>query len=216
MALAFSTRLELPHGKAALEKLSLAHADDLFAVFQDDPDVWRYFIGPQPRTLDATRAMIEANTKKAESGSSVTLAIIERGNGRAIGSTSVFDYDAQHRGCEIGFTWVAAPLRRTSVNTECKFLLLRHLFEQCGVVRVQLKCDARNERSQAAILRIGAKFEGRLRKHRVLHDGFIRDTMMYSVIDDEWPTVKAKLLEMLGPTATTSQEPIPQPRVGRD
>lgn len=198
MALEFPMRLELSAGRAAIEPVNQGHAEDLFAIFEADPDVWRHFIGPQPRTLEATRVMIEGGMNKAASGKSVSLAVVERATGRAIGSTAVYEYDAEHRSCEIGFTWLAPAFRRTSVNTECKFLLLRHLFEQCRLVRVQLKCDARNEKSQAAILRIGAKFEGRLRKHRVLHDGFIRDTMMYSVIDDEWPEVKRRLVELLG------------------
>ncbi|MFN0137722.1 MAG: GNAT family N-acetyltransferase [Phycisphaerae bacterium] len=202
--IAIAHDLYLPAGSARLTPLRPEHARDVFAVFRDEPEILRYFTDAQPQTLQQTDAMIADAVRKAADDVSVALAIVEQASGKCIGSTTVFDIHQKNRSCEIGFTWVAAPFRRTSVNTECKFLLFRQLFEQCGLLRVQLKCDARNERSQAAILRIGAKFEGRLRKHRVLHDGFIRDTMMYSVIDDEWPMVKAKLLEMLGPAAAAS------------
>jgi RimJ/RimL family protein N-acetyltransferase len=101
------------------------------------------------------------------------------------------------RGLEIGGTWYAPEFQRTAVNTECKFLLLRHAFEELRAIRVQLKTDMRNERSQRAIERLGAIREGVLRNHMILPDGRYRDSVFYSILDTEWPGVKARLLEML-------------------
>ena len=103
---------------------------------------------------------------------------------------------------EIGWTWIARPWQRTALNTEAKYLMLRHAFETLGALRVELKTDALNARSRAAILRIGALEEGVLRKHAVTESGRVRDTVYFSVIDDEWPRVKARLEQMLaGPRA---------------
>ncbi|HRJ48186.1 MAG TPA: GNAT family protein, partial [Opitutaceae bacterium] len=120
-------------------------------------------------------------------------AVIRRADGRAVGSTSYLDIAPEHRRIEIGWTWLGAEARRTAINTECKYLLLRHAFETLGCGRVQLKTDARNLRSQAAIERIGAKREGVLRRHLVMPDGFVRDTVMFSILAEEWPAVKARL-----------------------
>src|SRR5262249_42711802 len=106
------------------------------------------------------------------------------------------------RGLEIGGTWIGKPWQRTAINTEAKYLLLRHAFEDLGAVRVQLKTDGRNLQSQAAIGRLGARFEGGLRKHMLVRDGFIRDTVMYSIIDWEWPARKTELEAKMTQTAT--------------
>jgi RimJ/RimL family protein N-acetyltransferase len=113
--------------------------------------------------------------------------------GGLVGSTRYMDIQAAHKGVEVGWTWYSPTLQGTVVNPECKFLLLRHAFEDWGAVRVQIKTDVRNERSQRAILKLGAKFEGKLRNHRIRRDGTLRDTMMYSITRDEWPAVKAGL-----------------------
>ncbi len=112
--------------------------------------------------------------------------------------TSYLDIRPQDRALEIGFTWVAKPYQATAVNPECKYLLLRHAFEEQGAVRVQLKTDLRNLQSQAAIAKLGAVREGVLRKHMVMPDGHVRDTVMYSVTNDEWPAVRRRLEERLG------------------
>ncbi len=115
------------------------------------------------------------------------------GSGGVIGSTRYMDIQASQKGVEIGWTWYSPSLQGTVVNPECKLLLLKHAFEDWGAVRVQIKTDVRNDRSQRAILKLGAKFEGKLRNHRIRRDGTLRDTMMYSIIRDEWSTVKAGL-----------------------
>ena len=120
-------------------------------------------------------------------------AQIEQVTGRVVGSTTYLDISRRDRRLEIGSTWIGKPWQRTGVNTEAKYLLLRHGFEDLGAVRVQLKTDKRNLQSQAAIERLGAVREGVLRKHMLVHDGVIRDTVMYSIIADEWPSVKQRL-----------------------
>lgn len=114
-----------------------------------------------------------------------------------MGSKSYLDVAPEHLRIEIGWTWLGAPARRTAVNTECKLLLLRHAFETLGCGRVQLKTDGRNLRSQTAIARLGAVREGVLRKHVILPDGFVRDTVMFSITADEWPGVRARLEDFL-------------------
>ena len=114
-------------------------------------------------------------------------------SGGVIGSTRYMDIQSSQKGVEVGWTWYSPRLQGTVVNPECKLLLLRHAFEDWGAVRVQIKTDVKNERSQRAILKLGAKFEGKLRNHRIRRDGTLRDTMMYSIVRDEWPVVKAGL-----------------------
>lgn len=113
--------------------------------------------------------------------------------GRAVGCSSFLDIRSAHRGLEVGFTWIASWARGTKVNPEAKLLMLGFAFERLGALRIQLKCDARNEHSAAAIAKLGARFEGRLRRHIVMPDGYVRDTMMFSVTDAEWPEVRAGL-----------------------
>ena len=120
-------------------------------------------------------------------------ATVERSSGRAIGSTRFMNIDRANRRVEIGSTWIAPPWQRTAVNTEAKYLMLRHAFEVWGCMRVELKTDALNQKSRNAILRIGAKEEGTLRRHLVTWTGRVRDTVYFSILDDEWPEAKRKL-----------------------
>lgn len=179
-----------------LEPLGLQHAGDLYAAAQD-PDIWRYMPMDPSAAPTALRAWIAAALDAQAAGSELPFAILDHATGRALGSTRYLNISARDHGLEIGWTWLARPARRTAVNTECKYLLLRHAFEAHGAVRVQLKTDRRNTVSQAAIERIGAAREGTLRKHMLVANGYIRDTVMYSVTDDEWPGVKVRLESML-------------------
>lgn len=119
-------------------------------------------------------------------------------DGRAVGVSSYNDVRPEHRGLEIGGTWIAKPYQGTFVNPECKYLMLRHAFETLGAIRVQLKTDLRNLQSQRNIEKLGATKEGVLRKHMLLPDGYQRDSVMYSITDDEWPEVRARLEARLG------------------
>lgn len=180
-----------------LEPLTRAHAPGLFAV-AGEAEIWRYLPVPEPRSLAAMEAIIEAALAEAARGMRLPFAILARADGRVCGSTSYLDIAPIHRRIEIGWTWLGAAARRTAVNTECKLLLLQHAFEALGCGRVQLKTDARNLRSQAAIGRLGAQREGVLRQHMLMPDGFMRDTVMYSLIAGEWPETKRRLQQWLG------------------
>ena len=175
-----------------LEPLAARHMGDL-APFCADRDLWRYMSFGDMGRPDALRVWLGEALEEQERGEGLAFAVVEAATGRAAGSTSLYDISVQHRRLEIGRTWLGRPYQRTALNTEAKFLLLGHCFEALGCHRVQIKTDARNTRSQAAIARIGATREGVLRAHMVMPDGFVRDTVMYSVIAAEWPAVRAHL-----------------------
>ena len=132
-----------------------------------------------------------------EKGADIPFVVIHKSSGRIAGATRYMEFRAAHRGVEIGGTWYGAEFRRTAVNTECKYLLLRHAFEVMDCIRVQFKTDLRNERSQRAIERIGAVREGVLRNHMILPDGTIRHSVYYSILATEWPDVKQRLEALL-------------------
>jgi RimJ/RimL family protein N-acetyltransferase len=176
-----------------LEPLTPEHAADLFAALRVDPSIWRWRTVTPPETLDGMRRQIADALEAQARGDIVAFAQVELATGRAVGGTTYMSISRKDRGLEIGNTWLGKPWQRTGINTEAKYLLLRHAFEVLGAVRVQLKTDRRNVQSQAAIERLGAVREGILRKHILLADGFLRDTVLYSIIDDEWPAVKTGL-----------------------
>src|ERR1700688_2877130 len=124
-------------------------------------------------------------------------------SGQLIGSTRFMNIDHPNRGVEIGSTWIVPARQRTAVNTEAKYLMLRHAFDVWNCIRVELKTDALNQRSRNAILRIGAKEEGTLRKHLITWTGRVRDSVYFSILDTEWPEVKAKLEAMLAGKAAS-------------
>jgi RimJ/RimL family protein N-acetyltransferase len=189
-----------------LEPLSEDHARDL-AESGGEPSIWRFMPRRPIADIEDARAMIRGALDAARDGSQVPFAIVARladgSAGPAVGSTRYLDIRREHRGLEIGWTWLGRAWQRTPVNTECKLLLLGHAFDALGALRVQLKTDARNLVSQRAIERIGGVREGVLRSHMVMPDGFVRDTVMYSITAAEWPVVKGRLESRLrdGPDA---------------
>lgn len=180
-----------------LEPLRVAHAEELWPA-ASEPDIWR-FMGYDVRTADDLRAWIQDRVAAQVAGTALPFVQRDARTGVAFGSSSLFDWDAAHRGVEIGHTWIGASHRRSAANTEAKLLLMTHAFERLGAIRVQLKTDDRNARSKAAIQRIGARPEGVLRSHRIMPDGFRRDSAYFSVLASEWPEVKARLVKMLDP-----------------
>lgn len=174
-----------------LEPLTMDHLDALCEVGLDE-DLWRW-IPIQVRTRDEMAAYVRMALQWQADGTALPFATVERGAGRAIGSTRYMNIDKANRHVEIGGTWIGRAWQRTAVNTEAKYLMLRHAFEQLGCHRVELKTDVLNEKSRNAILRIGAKQEGIFRKHVVCASGRVRDSVFFSVIDSEWPDVKTAL-----------------------
>ncbi|HEY0864754.1 MAG TPA: GNAT family protein [Lacunisphaera sp.] len=175
-----------------LEPLGPGHVAGLFAAAT--PEVFRYLLIPPFRTAaDADKYVADALAAQA-TGAEVAFATVSQEDGRVVGTTRFLDIRRPHRGLEIGWTWISPGAQRTAVNTEAKYLMLRQAFEGWGALRVQLKTDANNAQSRAAILRLGASFEGVLRKQMLRpHDGYERDTAMFSIIAPEWPAVKAGL-----------------------
>jgi len=180
-----------------LEPLSEAHHADLAAVGLDE-ELWRWIPTPV-RTPQEMSGYIQTALEEQSRGVSLPFALIEKTSGRAIGSTRYGNIDRAHHRVEIGWTWVAPPWQRTGVNTEAKYLLLRHAFETLGCIRVELKTDSLNERSRNAILRIGAREEGTFRNHMITSSGRIRHTVYFSILDSEWLGVKSGLQSRMIP-----------------
>lgn len=179
-----------------LEPLSLErHGEGLVAVGLD-PDLWRLATARIETAADL-RTYVEHALADQAAGRALPFATIERAGGRIVGSTRFMSFAVPHRRVEIGCTWIAKPWQRTAINTEAKYLMLRHAFETWGCRRVELKTDTRNERSRQAMLRLGCVAEGIHRKHMVTGRGEVRDTVFYSVVDDEWPAVRVRLEGLL-------------------
>jgi RimJ/RimL family protein N-acetyltransferase len=152
---------------------------------------------PELAQIDDMRGWVREILSRAEKGTDLPFVAIHLASGRLAGTTRYLNIMPGDRGLEVGGTWYGLEFQRTPVNTECKYLLLRHAFETLGCIRVQLKTDLRNERSQKAIERIGAKKEGVLRNHMILPDGRIRHSVFYSILDSEWSDVKKNLEAMM-------------------
>ncbi len=150
-------------------------------------------LGPL-RTREAVDRRIDEGQRLEERDEAYAFAVVLKKEGRVIGSTAYLSIKARYKRAEIGSAWYSPSMWGTAVNPECKFLLLKHAFEDWGAVRVELGTDSNNVHSQRAILKLGAKFEGKLRNYGIRPDGTVRDSMLYSIIDKEWPEVKSKLL----------------------
>ena len=174
-----------------LEAIDERHAPGIFEVMRDD-EVCRYLAWDPPKSLDETLALVREAKDAMARGQAIVYAQVWNATGRAIGSTRLLDVRPADRQAEIGSTFLGRDYWRTPANTESKYLFLRHCFESLGCVRVALKTDGRNLRSQEAIARLGAVREGVLRRHMRIKN-YQRDTVYFSILDDEWPAVKARL-----------------------
>ena len=179
-----------------LEPLTAAHAEPLWP-HADEPAIWLFMPYGEVNTVDRLREVINILLRRQSAGTDLCFAVIDLNSNMPVGMTRYMTIETANRGLEIGGTWYGKAFRRTAVNTECKYLLFQHAFEVLGCIRVQIKTDLRNERSQRAIERIGASREGVLRKNIIMPDGFQRSSVMYSVIDEEWPSVKQRLENLL-------------------
>lgn len=175
-----------------LEPLGPDHAADLLVAAAHD-EIWTYLDEPTPRTPEMVESLIRDALHDLSQGTRLPFAIIDVESGRAVGSTSYIDIRPRDRAVEIGWTWMTLGVWGTGANTEAKFLLLAHAFEEQNAGRVAIKTDLRNQRSQKAIEKLGATREGVWRNHRILSDGTYRHSVYYSVIDSEWPAVRDRL-----------------------
>ncbi|HEY4312361.1 MAG TPA: GNAT family protein [Pirellulales bacterium] len=181
-------RITLSGRVVRLEPLAMSQAEDLVAAAS--PEIFTNTFPPpefSPAGFQAVIGYLGSLTDWCP------FAIVSQETGKAVGMTCFLDIRPRDRNLEIGFTWIAKALQGTAVNPECKYLLLQHAFEDQHAIRVQLKTDSRNQQSQRAIEKLGAVREGILRRHMIMPDGYIRDTVMYSITDEEWPAVKERL-----------------------
>lgn len=187
-----------------LEALEARHLDGLVAAAAQDPSLYQW--SPIPQGGAQAKAYIETAVASREAGNACPFAIVRVSDGKVVGSTRFFDLErwawplghARHGRCEpdtceLGYTWLSREAIRTTANTEAKLLMLTYAFEVWHALRVCLHTDVRNERSRAAIERIGGKFEGILRAHRIAADFIARDSVRYSIVAAEWPEVKRRL-----------------------
>lgn len=185
--------LTLEGSVVRLEPIRREHAKMFWEVAKNDlEDIFRW-IPYTMRSQEDFQRLVAKVFEEQERGESVAFATLERSSGRVIGSTRFMNIDRANRRVEIGSTWIAPAWQRTAVNTEAKYLMLRHAFEVWGCIRVEFKTDALNQKSRNAILRIGAKEEGTLRRHVITWTGRVRDSVYFSILDNEWPEAKAKL-----------------------
>jgi RimJ/RimL family protein N-acetyltransferase len=181
--------------RVRLEPLRPAHIEGIWEAGRFE-EIWTY-MSIVIREPEDARVFVEQAMHNEREGIELPFAIIDQSNGTVIGSTRFLHIARKDRGLEIGFTWLTPSVWKTQVNTECKWLLLRHCFDHLGCIRVQLKTDSRNLNSQRAIARIGGVREGVLRNHMVVRDGYIRDSVYFSIVDREWPAVDEKLQLLL-------------------
>jgi RimJ/RimL family protein N-acetyltransferase len=179
-----------------LQPLTLDHVPGLFAA--SDPSIWKYMLYGDITTESDMRNWVLEMLERAKGGTDLPFAVVDLASGNELGATRYLEIRPQHHGLEIGGTWYGPKFQRTGINTECKYLLLKHAFETLGCIRVQFKADSRNERSINAIKRIGAKSEGLFRNHMILPDGTYRHSAYFSILADEWPEVKKNLEKKQG------------------
>jgi RimJ/RimL family protein N-acetyltransferase len=178
--------------------MEMRHAADLLSAGQD-PDIWAYMAARPDHSLEAMQAWISTALHAQALGTELPFVIVHLATNTVVGSTRYMTITPEHRGLEIGWTWLGPAARRTAVNTECKYLLLQHAFEVHGAIRVQLKTHHQNFRSQNAIARLGAVREGVLRNHIIMPDGSYRHSVYFSILASEWPQVKSNLEAKLRP-----------------
>lgn len=179
-----------------IEPLNESHAQGLYDIGQVADD-WLYMPRPCFQSVEDTLSWIAEAQQLAAEKTHISFVIRRKADQKILGSTRFLNIRCRDRSLEIGYTWLGKEAQRTQVNTEAKLLLLGHAFETLKAIRVELKTDARNLRSQQAITRLGAKREGVFRKHMIVQNGYIRDSVYFSIIDDEWAVVKTRLQQLL-------------------
>jgi len=197
---AFADPVTLEGRYVLLSPMARGRAEALaeaLAVAATDGSMWESKVTTIPRP-EGARAYVDQALAELERGVSLPFVTVERAGGRVVGTTRFMNIEAPHRRLEIGTTWIGKSFQRTAVNTEAKYLMLKHAFETLHCIAVDLRTHEKNLQSRAAIERLGAKLDGILRNHRILPDGSIRNTATYSIIDAEWAEVKSRLEARLG------------------
>jgi RimJ/RimL family protein N-acetyltransferase len=193
--MSFAEPVSLDGRQVSLVPLTQAHHYDLVEATKDG-ELWNLWYTKVPAP-DQLRAEIDRRLDLQKQGSMTPFAVIEKSTGEAVGMTTFMNIDAANRRVEIGSTWYRRRVQRSALNTECKLLLLGHAFERLNCIAVEFRTHFFNQQSRAAIERLGAKLDGILRQHMLVANGTLRDTCVYSILDREWPTVKANLTHRL-------------------
>jgi len=178
-----------------LEPLAREHLDGIVAAGSFE-EIWRW-LSWRPKGRAGFEEWMDVALRARDAGTELPFTTIDRASGEIVGSTRYLNIAAESRRLEIGWTWITPKMQRSYINTEAKYLQLRHCFEDLGCRRVELKTDRRNDKSRNAMLRVGAQFEGIARKQMLTFDGTNRDNAWFAIIDDDWPAVKSRLEEML-------------------
>ena len=193
--MAFVEPVALEGRHVRLEPMTRERADAIAAVLgaaAADGNMWQSKVTSIPRP-ETAREYVDQALRELDGGTSMPFVTVDRASNKAVGSTRYMNIEAPHRRLEIGTTWIGKSFQRTAINTEAKYLMLKHAFETLRCIAVDLRTHEKNLQSRAAIERLGAKLDGLLRNHRIMPDGSLRNTAAYSIIDDEWPDLKARL-----------------------
>ncbi|MBE5105914.1 GNAT family N-acetyltransferase [Bacillus thuringiensis] len=188
--------MEIIHERAKLRLMDSDDVETLFSIVEGNRDIWAYLISKMDTAQDMQQYVHKA-IKGYGRGTQIPFAVVDQQTNKIVGSTRLYNISVEDKTVELGQTWYHPSVQRTSINTECKYMLLEYAFEKLHMQRVQIKTDVRNEKAQRAIERLGAVKEGVLRNERRLPSGHVRDAVVYSIIASEWPSVKEKLLEKL-------------------
>jgi len=188
----FRENIILENERVLLTPLNLSHLGGLISVGAQDDNL-TFYTTIDVSTPEALQQFIEESMAEREQNSRYPFAIFDKQTQQFAGSTSFANVSNKDQRLEIGWTWIGNGFQKTGLNVNCKYVLLRYLFEELGFERVELKTDERNQNSRTAIEKIGGKFEGILRSHILMRDGFRRSSVYYSILKNEWPEVKPKL-----------------------
>ncbi|MFL0488442.1 MULTISPECIES: GNAT family N-acetyltransferase [Bacillus] len=188
--------MEIIHERAKLRLIDNDDVETLFSIIEGNRDIWAYLISKMDSVQDMQQYVQKA-IKGYGRGTQIPFIVVDQQTNTIVGSTRLYNISVEDKTVELGQTWYHPSVQRTSINTECKYMLLQYAFEKLNMLRVQIKTDVRNEKAQRAIERLGAVKEGVLRNERRLPSGHVRDAVVYSIIASEWPSIKEKLLEKL-------------------
>ncbi|HDR4511637.1 N-acetyltransferase [Bacillus anthracis] len=188
--------MEIIHERAKLRLMDGNDVETLFSIVEGNRDIWAYLISKMDSVQDMQQYVQKAIQGYGK-GTQIPFVVVDQQTNKIVGSTRLYNISVEDKTVELGQTWYHPSVQRTSINTECKYMLLQYAFEKLHMLRVQIKTDARNEKAQRAIERLGAVKEGVLRNERKLPNGYVRDAVVYSIISSEWPDVKEQLLEKL-------------------
>ncbi|KAB2395369.1 MULTISPECIES: GNAT family N-acetyltransferase [Bacillus cereus group] len=188
--------MELVNDRAMLRLMHVNDIESLFTIVEGNKEIWKYLIAKMDSYQDMEQ-YVQVAIKGFEGKTDLPFVVVDQKTNEIVGSTRLYSISSDNKTVELGQTWYHPSVHRTSINTECKYMLLQYAFEELHMLRVQIKTDLRNEKAQRAIERLGAVKEGVLRNERQLPNGYVRDAVVYSIIASEWPAIKEQLLQKL-------------------